>query len=71
MNFQKIVGNIRMTYLSRHDWTSTLVRVVWIQLMKCLHALLRQHLENGHLLYCSSSWTLWHWMHTPFASISK
>jgi len=38
-----------------------------IQLMKCLLAVLWQHAENGHLLYCSSSWTLWHWMHTPFA----
>jgi len=32
--------------------TTTLVRVVWIQVMKCsMHAPLRQHPEDGHLLY--------------------
>jgi len=66
---KKIVGNIiRTTCLSGLDWTSTLVRVVWIQLMKhSMHALLRQHPEDSHLLHCSTSWTLWCWMYASFA----
>jgi len=65
MDFRKLVRDISgTTCLSRNDWTSTLVRVVWIQLMKCsMHAHLGQHPEDGHLLYCSTSLALWHWKH--------
>jgi len=56
------------TCLFRDDWTSVLVRVVWMQLVDCsMHALLGQRLDDGHLLFCSTSWTLWHWVHTSCA----
>jgi len=64
---------IRTTCLFRHDWTSTIVRVVWSvdtadEMLACFT---RQYSENGHLLYWSSSWIWWHWTHTPFANIYK
>ena len=32
---------------------------------------LGQHPEDGHLLYCSTSWALWHWKHTQSSNKYK